>query len=365
MTETLNKPISKLRTNEDLEIFKNSKAFQLVFDFVYRLAVSVHGHELTDSSLPKPASITNILSVFESINKIIDNNPVKNDTSSRFGKPEFKDFYDELQFQLPQLIRKITFSSNLPTDQQLLEIETYLLNSFGDRTRIDYGSGHELNFICFLLCLDILKYFTDDSTDVSIVLIIFNEYLKTMRRLQLIYWLEPAGSHGVWGLDDYHFLPFLFGAAQLSPQLRPRPSTIHNADYVEEFKNKYYYYGMVDFIVSTKTGPPGNEEPLSLRWSSPMLDDISGVKTWKKIEEGLFKMYKAEVLSKLPIVQHFLFGEIIECPELPEHEHEDNVDNCCDHSHDLANTWGDCCGIRIPSSAAAKMAENRGKIPFD
>lgn len=374
----IKEPQSKLRTLKDLEVFEKSTTYKEVLSFVERLAVSVHGIELTDPDLPKPERIISLLNLFDSINGIIDKHPIKKETNSRFGKVEFRDFYDDLYNSAELLINKLSFEF---TKQQSIDLKAYITNSFGDRERIDYGSGHELNFLCFLLCLDKLNYFpSDHSLDKSIVLIIFNKYLETMRRLQLLYWLEPAGSHGVWGLDDYHFLPFLFGAAQLSPLNRPRPLSIHNNDYVEEFKDKYFYFGCVDFINKVKTGAG------SLRWTSPMLDDISSVKTWKKIEEGMIKMYKAEVLGKLPVVQHFIFSTILPCPELPDnnssikniddemaklendainHSHDESH-GCCSHNNPLISTWGDCCGIKVPSAIAAKAAEqNKHKIPFD
>lgn len=98
-------------------------------------------------------------------------------------------------------------------------VSPYLLTSFGSFTRIDYGTGHETSFALLLLCLALIRFYDPEpAVERELVLTIFVRYLRLCWRLQDVYKLEPAGSHGVWGLDDYSFLGYIFGSAQLRGQ---------------------------------------------------------------------------------------------------------------------------------------------------
>jgi len=134
------------------------------------------------------------------------------------------------------------------------------------------------------------------------------------------------------------------------------------------------YFACIQAINAVKTE--------SLRWHSPMLDDISSVRTWAKVNQGMVKMYRAEVLLKLPIAQHMFFGDLLSFGEMDEaedaavgedehgHRYMTGTSPLHRHGHGegQAGGWGDCCGIPIPSvfAAAEKNAERPvRRIPFD
>jgi len=155
-----------------------------------------------------------------------------------------------------------------------------------------------------MCCLKQIGVFKKED-DSALVMKLFLRYLLLMRKLQKVYMLEPAGSHGVWGLDDFQFLPFLWGASQLIGHKNIKPRTIHNDQIVNTYSEEYLYLGGIKFIKEMKKGPFGEH--------SPLLNDISGVphQLWEKVNNGLIKMYTVEVLQKFPVIQHFLFGSII------------------------------------------------------
>ena len=61
------------------------------------------------------------------------------------------------------------------------------------------------------------------------------------------------------------------------------------------------YLDAISFIAEVKTGAPFAEH-------SPMLAELAGKPSWAKLHEALCRLYRAEVLGKLPVAQHFSFG---------------------------------------------------------
>jgi hypothetical protein len=185
--------------------------------------------------------------------------------------------------QMESLRKTIDWSSPVAHDSDkinriAIELCDYLFHSFGDIRRIDYGTGHELNFFCFLCSLHSLGLFPHQNSQETqfslqcLTLNIFARYVEIMRRLEIYYFLEPAGSRGVWGLDDYCFLPFLLGSAQLIGHKYIKPKSIKSPDVLEGYKRDYLYLDSIDFINRVKTS--------SFALHSPMLYDISGIKDW-------------------------------------------------------------------------------------
>lgn len=97
------------------------------------------------------------------------------------------------------------------------------------------------------------------------------------------------------------------------------------------------------------------------------------MKSWSKVNSGMLKMYLAEVLGKLPVIQHFLFGSILpyDGPIVSRAEVPNGYDHAGHaHSHptDLGGAgqqqvgWGDCCGIPVPSVFGA-VAASSGPVP--
>ncbi|KAK2059866.1 serine/threonine-protein phosphatase 2A activator 2 [Colletotrichum caudatum] len=366
-------PSRRILSQKDHEIFLSSPTYSLVLAFVFHLSESV---EDTPRSGVKDGEVSttlqSILRILDEADNLVKESPPDDQGGSRFGNKAFRVFLNLVKEKATVWQSQLGVSTAAND-----EVAVYLEHSFGNRMRIDYGSGHELNFIMWLLCLYQLRIIVKDDFR-PLVLKVFARYLELMRNIQLTYYLEPAGSHGVWGLDDYQFLPFLFGASQLLHHPFITPLAIHQDLTLEEFSHDFLYLGQVSFVNDTKTVK-------GLRWHSPMLDDISAAKSWTKVEGGMRRMFVAEVLKKLPVMQHFLFGSLVPAVDgmsteqdfgLDDEEHEgggceDSPGNVGKHKHQHVG-WGDCCGIKVPSSvAAAQEMKKKGarealrRIPFD
>ncbi|KAG0368092.1 hypothetical protein BC939DRAFT_461547 [Gamsiella multidivaricata] len=281
----------------DLPFFQKSEAYARLMSYILALNTAVLNRKVSDA-VPESESIKKILELFDTLDHWIALVPPKPDPQ-RFGNLAFREYILLLESKATFVLTTLLPPSLHPA---IKELSPYLTQSMGHGTRIDYGSGHELSFVAWLCCLEIIGFLHGED-HAAVVLTVFVRYLELVRKLQRTYQLEPAGSHGVWGLDDYQFLPYLWGSAQLRDHPTLRPIAIMQETSVREHASEYMYFRAIQFIHETKRGP--------FHEHSPVLFEISGVHHWAKVNSGMVKMYKAEVLNKFPVVQHLLFGSLL------------------------------------------------------
>ncbi|KAG8195869.1 hypothetical protein JTE90_001107 [Oedothorax gibbosus] len=281
----------------DMKKWEESEAYHEYVGFILAMNEAVKNKKISDVTASSDVVIK-MCEMLETLDKWIQEIPPI-DQPQRFGNKAFRTFYTKLQEEAESLLKNI-----LPEDlhPSIIELAVYLTESIGNSTRIDYGTGHEMAFAMLLCCLFKIKAFKQEEAD-QVILKVFDRYLVLMRKLQTTYRMEPAGSHGVWSLDDYQFLPFIWGSSQLNGHKRLEPRSFPEEDIATSFAKDYMFMGCIKFINQVKTGPFSEH--------SNQLWNISGVPNWNKVNSGLIKMYKNEVLGKFPVVQHVLFGSLL------------------------------------------------------
>ncbi|GAA6035687.1 hypothetical protein JCM8097_004971 [Rhodosporidiobolus ruineniae] len=293
-------PRRKIFTQPDLEQWPRSAAYTYITRSILRLVYAVRGRSTT-SAVKESEATKELVRFLQEFKAWVAEVPLQS-TPQRFGNKAFRDWVKRVKEAEPALSSSLLSHSPLPPATTALlrpELAFHLLTSLGSPQRLDYGTGHELSFLSFLCVLLRAGVFSAED-EPALVTRVFEAYLEAVREAQRVFRLEPAGSKGVWGLDDHQHLSYLFGASQLIDHPTLRPSSIPNPPTPAQSAQSLLHSSLAH-LHTLKHGPFFEH--------SPLLHQISTtVPTWTKVTKGLWEMYKAEVLGKLPVVQHFRFG---------------------------------------------------------
>eukprot|EP00768_Dysnectes_brevis_P003740 gnl/Dysnectes_brevis/265_a296_4466.p1 GENE.gnl/Dysnectes_brevis/265_a296_4466~~gnl/Dysnectes_brevis/265_a296_4466.p1 ORF type:complete len:350 (+),score=62.36 gnl/Dysnectes_brevis/265_a296_4466:115-1164(+) len=283
-----------------LSEFQRSPIYKYLIDFVFASSQAIQGKSYQDADKTNMSPfMTAIDDMLTSIDAILDTvEPLEK--SYRYGNPAFRKFCLQLIEQAPDLVK-----NTLPESRHIAvpELIPYLVECFGEPARLDYGTGHELNFILFMICYFRLNVLKADEL-MYVPLVIFPHYLAIARKAQAKYLLEPAGSHGAWCVDDYQMLPFVWGASQRVGAFEG-PTVIFDRLKCRDLSDHDLYMEGMWVIHQAKR--------VDLRECAPFIADIHLVPgtSWKKISGGMLKLWVNETLGKWPVVQHVRCGYIL------------------------------------------------------
>lgn len=168
-----------INTKRQMNFFSGSESERKFVNFIQELNTSVIGMQNENTRECSSKSVQVLLGILNQLGIWVREIPPSN-YAARFGNIAFRSWFAQLEKSSIELLSTI-----LPPSIQDAKVELipYFLQSFGNPSRIDYGTGHELNFVALIYCLYSLEIFEKDDFS-SLVNFVFKEYVQLVRKLQ-------------------------------------------------------------------------------------------------------------------------------------------------------------------------------------
>ncbi|KAK9685173.1 Phosphotyrosyl phosphate activator (PTPA) protein [Popillia japonica] len=180
-------PAKCVKTPQDMQLWEKSEAYFEYVGFILAINEAVKGVKL--SMIPQELSVTvqKLMELLDKLGMMIDQVPPI-EQPQRFGNQAFRTWYQKLKDLAFDLLKEV-LPNNL--HRAIPEIMMYIIDGFGNSTRIDYGTGHEISFLMFLCCLFKIGALVEEDK-ATVACKVFAKYLDVVRKLQQTYRMEPA-----------------------------------------------------------------------------------------------------------------------------------------------------------------------------
>lgn len=164
-------PAKEIHEDEDVSFFLTTKAYKDIVTFLLQLNASmfprrsirttssqdlVQAWELRNPAVVFSTTVMNLGTLLARLDDMIEEAP-PNSGPRRFGNISFRKWYGLLEDRSDKLLEEYLPSQVLKPGSMLAkgkracdELRSYLLASFGNAQRLDYGTGHEVAFLAFL-----------------------------------------------------------------------------------------------------------------------------------------------------------------------------------------------------------------------
>ncbi|XP_017082210.1 serine/threonine-protein phosphatase 2A activator [Drosophila eugracilis] len=295
-------PVCRVQSNLDLEAWQLSKAYYTLITYLNDVSSEIQGIQNTDT-FPISQNILRVTAIFEKLDALIQSNPpapVVQGSGLDPGNKSFRRWAHNMLRDIYQMVEKALPPSKC---RHVNELGWYLSSSFGSSTKIEYGTGNELNFLFFICSLFKAEILTREEDLAASALVLFDRYLKFVRRLQVTYSVVSSNWNGGYSLDKFQFVPFIWGVAQLCYEAPFSPQKMLDEDTIAKYRKNYLLIDCVGHMANTYIG--------TFARHSSQLWCLAALSSWTKIHRGLMFMFTDDILLEFDILSALRFGELM------------------------------------------------------